>query len=296
MTTTAPWLTVLGAVVAAVVGRLVGGCSQCARTSVVLVLFGIALRRPRLLLTRPVRWDDWGASCSTCSSPSPGSRCASRSACCWRSGAAREAAAASARLSSPTSSSSAAFRCTCCCSWPSSSSRCSCRVETPTRRPVVRAIVVFTLFTAAYVAEIVRGGLQSLPRGPDGGRPGARPVAGPDHVADRAPAGAAQRDPGARRAVHQPVQGHDAGRLRPSASSSSSGGRAGDRSAEFQGQQLSAETLAFVMLLFWVGCITMSRESQRLERSWEWGRDDRRAHRRRRPCSPTPRRSPAPAT
>jgi ABC-type amino acid transport system permease subunit len=30
---------------------------------------------------------------------------------------------------------------------------------------VVRAIVVFTLFTAAYIAEIVRGGLQSLPRG-----------------------------------------------------------------------------------------------------------------------------------
>ena len=30
---------------------------------------------------------------------------------------------------------------------------------------VARAIIVFTLFTAAYVAEIVRGGLQSLPSG-----------------------------------------------------------------------------------------------------------------------------------
>src|SRR5690606_10963107 len=30
---------------------------------------------------------------------------------------------------------------------------------------VVRAIIALTLFTAAYVAEIVRGGLQSVPRG-----------------------------------------------------------------------------------------------------------------------------------
>jgi general L-amino acid transport system permease protein len=34
----------------------------------------------------------------------------------------------------------------------------------------------------------------------------------------------------------------------------------------FSGQNLTPETLSFVMLLFWVGCITMSRESQRLER------------------------------
>ena len=34
----------------------------------------------------------------------------------------------------------------------------------------------------------------------------------------------------------------------------------------FDGQRLIPETIAFVILVFWVGCITMSRESQRLER------------------------------
>ncbi len=48
--------------------------------------------------------------------------------------------------------------------------------------------------------------------GPDRGRPGARPVPCPDHVSHRAAASVAQRDPGDRRAVHQLVQGHDAGR------------------------------------------------------------------------------------
>jgi len=34
----------------------------------------------------------------------------------------------------------------------------------------------------------------------------------------------------------------------------------------FQGQNLTAEVLTFVMFVFWIGCITMSRESQRLEK------------------------------
>jgi len=35
---------------------------------------------------------------------------------------------------------------------------------------------------------------------------------------------------------------------------------------DFRGQGLAPEAISFVMFLFWVGCITMSRESQRLER------------------------------
>ena len=77
-------------------------------------------------------------------------------------------------------------------------------------QPGQRAIVVFTIFTAAYVAEIVRGGLQSLPRGQTEAAKalGLSPVK--HDRTHRAAAGAAQRDPGAGRPVHQPVQGHDA--------------------------------------------------------------------------------------
>jgi general L-amino acid transport system permease protein len=34
----------------------------------------------------------------------------------------------------------------------------------------------------------------------------------------------------------------------------------------FVGQELLPEALGFVALLFWIGCYTMSKESQRLER------------------------------
>ena len=132
---------------------------------------------------------------------------------------------------------------------------------------VARAIIVFTLFTAAYLAEIVRGGLQSVPRGQTEAAQalGLSPVR--VRRADRAAPGAAQRDPVARRPVHLAVQGHDAGRRRRWGSSSCS--RCPTRSRpqqDFRGQGLTAETVVFAMFLFWVGRITMSRESQRLER------------------------------
>ena len=42
---------------------------------------------------------------------------------------------------------------------------------------LVRAVIAITLFEAAYIAEIVRGGLQAVPRGPDRGGAGRGPVA-----------------------------------------------------------------------------------------------------------------------
>jgi general L-amino acid transport system permease protein len=131
---------------------------------------------------------------------------------------------------------------------------------------VVRAIVVFTLFTGAYVAEIVRGGLQSLPVGQtEAGRAlGLSPVritfwiVLPQALRNVIPAQVGQfislfKDTtlaGAAMGVFDLLRV----------------GEAITRQGPFAGQALLPETFAFVGLLFWVGSFTMSRESQRIER------------------------------
>jgi general L-amino acid transport system permease protein len=131
---------------------------------------------------------------------------------------------------------------------------------------VVRAIVVFTLFTAAYIAEIVRGGLQSLPRGQTEAAQalGLKPVkitgliVLPQALRNVIPAIVGQfislfKDTtlaGAAMSLLDVLRVAGAATAQP----------------DFRGQGLAPETISFVMFLFWVGCITMSRESQRLER------------------------------
>jgi general L-amino acid transport system permease protein len=131
---------------------------------------------------------------------------------------------------------------------------------------VVRAIVVFTIFTAAYLAEIVRGGLQSLPRGQEeaGRALGLTPtritffIVLPQALRNVIPAQVGQfislfKDTtlaGAAMGLFEV--------LRIAQAITTQG--------EFAGQNLLPETLGFVALLFWVGSYTMSRESQRIER------------------------------
>ncbi|WP_117000879.1 amino acid ABC transporter permease [Desertimonas flava] len=131
---------------------------------------------------------------------------------------------------------------------------------------MVRAVVVFTLFTAAYIAEIVRGGLQSLPRGQTEAAQalGLGPlrtnalIVLPQALRNVIPGIVGQfislfKDTTLAAAVMgilDPLQVSDVA----------------NQQDDFVGQRLSAETISFVMLLFWIGCITLSRESQRLER------------------------------
>ena len=131
---------------------------------------------------------------------------------------------------------------------------------------VVRAIVVFTLFTGAYVAEIVRGGLQSLPPGQEEAAKalGLRPVSTtflvvlPQALRNVIPAQVGQfislfKDTtlaGAAMGVFELGEVSIATQNQPG----------------FAGQNLLPEALGFIALLFWIGSYTMSKESQRLER------------------------------
>jgi general L-amino acid transport system permease protein len=135
----------------------------------------------------------------------------------------------------------------------------------PTPDRAWRALIVFILFTAAYVAEIVRGGLQSIPQGQYEAANALglstwrmmRLIILPQALRNVIPAMVGQfislyKDTSlvfviglldllgvARRVTQQP---------------------------EFLGQGLHAETLLFVSFIYWVGSYWMSRESQRMEK------------------------------
>ncbi len=130
----------------------------------------------------------------------------------------------------------------------------------------LRAVVTFTLFTAAYVAEIVRGGLQSVPYGQEEAAKalGLSPyrqmtrIVLPQALRNVIPAQIGQfislfKD--------TTLAGLALGILDLLAA-----GQAITQQDAYRGQGLIIESLLFVAFLFWVGSFTMSRESQRLER------------------------------
>ncbi len=137
---------------------------------------------------------------------------------------------------------------------------------------VVRAIVVYTLFTGAYMAEIVRGGLQSVPGGQaEAARAlGLSPVRVTSHVVL----------PQALRNVIPAQVGQLISLFKDTTLAGYamglfellSVGEAITQQDVFRGQQLYFEVFAFVGLLFWLGSYTMSRESQRIERKLGVGR------------------------
>jgi general L-amino acid transport system permease protein len=130
----------------------------------------------------------------------------------------------------------------------------------------VRAVVTFTLFTAAYLAEIVRGGLQSVP----GGQAEAAKALGlspyiqttrivlPQALRNVIPAQIGQ--------FISLFKDTTLAGLALGIFELLSASRAITQQEAFRGQSLIVETLTFAAFMFWVGSFTMSRESQRLER------------------------------
>jgi general L-amino acid transport system permease protein len=129
---------------------------------------------------------------------------------------------------------------------------------------ITRAVTVLTMFTAAYVAEIVRGGLQSIPKGQieAGQSLGLTPLAVTRRIVL----------PQALRNVIPPMVGQfialtkDTTLLYIIAVAELLYVRGlVHAQAEFRAFG-HAETLVFVALIFWAITFSMSRESQRLER------------------------------
>jgi general L-amino acid transport system permease protein len=132
--------------------------------------------------------------------------------------------------------------------------------------PVFRSVTVFTLFTAAYLAEIIRGGLQSIPKGQtEAARALGLPtvkiiflVTLPQALRNVIPAQIGQfislfKDTTLAGAALSIVE-----MLKIS--------EAITKQDAFLGRGYIYEVLAFAGLLFWVGSYVMSKESQRVEK------------------------------
>lgn len=130
---------------------------------------------------------------------------------------------------------------------------------------LVRAVIAITLFEAAYIAEIVRGGLQAVPRGQIEAAQaiGLSPVKVMRLVVL----------PQALRAVIPAMVGQFISLFKDTSLLAIVGffelldvARAATQQDAFRGAGLRPLALAFVGLIYWAGCSTMSRESRRLER------------------------------
>ena len=129
----------------------------------------------------------------------------------------------------------------------------------------MRALVAIVMFTAAYLAEIIRGGLQSVPRGQVEAAMavGLSPLAITRLVVL----------PQALRAVIPAIVGQFISLFKDTSLVAVVGltellgmARIVTQQPDFLAQGLEAETLVFASFLYWVGAYWMSKESRRLER------------------------------
>ncbi len=129
---------------------------------------------------------------------------------------------------------------------------------------LVRALIVIALFESAYIAEIVRGGLQSIPKG----------QVEAAHALGLGPVATMRRIvlPQALRNVIPAIVGQFISLYKDTSLLAIVGflevldvARNVPSQQDFVGQGLASVTLAFAGFIYWVGSYTMSRESRRLE-------------------------------
>jgi general L-amino acid transport system permease protein len=131
--------------------------------------------------------------------------------------------------------------------------------------PVIRALIAFVLFTSAYVAEVVRGGLQSVPRGQVEAAQalGLSPYRTTRQIVL----------PQALRSVIPGLVGQFISLYKDTSLVFIIGladlltiAENLTKQPEYIAQGLIVETLLFASFIYWTGSYWMSRESQRLER------------------------------
>ncbi len=130
---------------------------------------------------------------------------------------------------------------------------------------VTRVLIAITLFEAAYIAEVIRGGLQSLPRGQTEAAQSlglstlktTRLIVLPQALRATIPAMVGQFISLFKDTSLVTIVG-----LADVLAASS----LANSQPNFNGQGLAAVTLPFVALVYWAGAYTMSREAARVER------------------------------
>ena len=130
----------------------------------------------------------------------------------------------------------------------------------------VRAVVVIAMFTSAYLAEIIRGGLQAVPKGQT--EAGQAMGLGPGAVTRLIVL------PQALRAVIPAIVGQFISLFKDTTLVSVIGmsellhfSALANNQPDFRAKFLSTVTLLFAGAIFWAGSYTMSRESRRIERN-----------------------------
>ena len=138
-------------------------------------------------------------------------------------------------------------------------------------RQAAARLIGVALFSAAYMAEVVRGGLQAMPKGQ---YEGAQAL-GLELLADDAfrhpAAGLQDGHPRHRQLLHLAVQGHIAGRDHRHLRSSRASIEASNNDPNWATPVTSHTGYAFAALFYWVFCFGMSRYSLWVERRLDTG-------------------------